>query len=48
MTLHYLLGLSAVALLIGFIIFTFRQGSKVKPDPNYNSIGGLPPGGGAV
>ena len=45
MTLHWWLGFSAVTLIAGFAIFAFRQGFKVKPDPNNREFGGMPPGG---
>ncbi|HSP50182.1 MAG TPA: hypothetical protein VLN61_08360 [Pseudolabrys sp.] len=48
MTLHQWLGLSAVVLIVGFAIFAFRQGFKVKPDPNNKDLGGLPPGAGML
>jgi hypothetical protein len=32
MTLHQLLGILAGILIIGFIVFAFRHGLKVKPD----------------
>jgi hypothetical protein len=32
MSLHQWLGVGAGVLLIGFIVFAFRQGMKVKPD----------------
>jgi hypothetical protein len=44
MTLHSLLGFSAVVLIVGLVIFAFRQGFKVKPDPSNSNTGGLPPG----
>jgi hypothetical protein len=44
MTLHYLVGLSAVVLIVGFVIFTFWKGDKIKPDPNNRQDGGMPPG----
>jgi len=31
---HSLLGLAALFATVGFIWFAFRQGSRVKPDPN--------------
>ena len=34
MTMLHLLGLGCLILLVGFIVFAFRQGMKVKPDPN--------------
>jgi len=39
MMLHQWLGLSAVVLIVGFAIFAFRQGSKVKPDRNNENRG---------
>ena len=39
MTLYQWLGIPAALLLIGFIIFAFRQGQKVKPDPNNENRG---------
>lgn len=43
MTLHWWLGLSALVAIVVFAIFTFRQGFKVKADPDSNrhdSMGG--------
>jgi hypothetical protein len=43
MTLHQWLGMSATMLLLGLVIFAFRQGLKVKPDDRENrrpSVGG--------
>ena len=44
MTLEQWLGIPAAALLFSFIYFAFRQGFKVKPDPDKgkgpSSIGG--------
>jgi hypothetical protein len=31
---HWLIGLAILAPPAAFIVFAFRQGSKVKPDPN--------------
>ena len=45
MSLHYWLGLLAVVAVAGFAVFAFRQGFKVKPDPNNRKFGGMPPGG---
>ena len=44
MTLHWWLGLAALVAVVGFVIFTFRIGFKVKPDRNnptdYGPLGG--------
>jgi hypothetical protein len=45
MTLHQWLGLAALAAIVGFVIFTFRQGFKVKPDPNNRNFSAGDPGG---
>jgi len=39
MTVHQWLGLSALVVIVGFVIFTFRKGFKVKPDPNNRNFG---------
>jgi len=44
MTLHWWLGFTALAVVVAFVIFTFRLGFKVKPDPNNKKFGGMPPG----
>ena len=44
MTLHWWLGFSALVAVVGFVIFTFRPGFKVKPDPNNRKADGMPPG----
>jgi hypothetical protein len=44
MTLHQWLGLSALVVIVAFVIFTFRQGFKVRSDPNNKKTGGMPPG----
>jgi hypothetical protein len=49
MTLHWWLGLSALIAIIALVIFTFRQGLKVKPDTtgnSHDSMGGGVGGGG--
>jgi hypothetical protein len=45
MTLHWWLGLSALVVVVGVIVWTFRIGFGIKPDPNNDPTGGLPPGG---
>lgn len=46
---HTALGIASVLILVGFIWFSFRQGLKVKPDPNNrdngSQYGGIPPDG---
>jgi hypothetical protein len=37
MTLHWWLGLSALVAVVGFAVFAFRKGFKVKPDTSGNS-----------
>jgi hypothetical protein len=32
MTIYFWLGLGSAVLLLGFIVFAFRQGMRVKPD----------------
>jgi hypothetical protein len=34
MTISLWIGLGASLLLLGFVVFAFRQGMKVKPDKN--------------
>jgi hypothetical protein len=34
MSLQWWVGLAALVLLVSFIVFCFRQGTKVKPDQN--------------
>jgi hypothetical protein len=42
---HWFIGLAILALPAAFVVFAFRQGQKVKPDPN-NRHGGGEWGGG--
>ena len=39
MTLYQWLGIASGAALLGFIVFAFRQGLNVKPDPNNRNFG---------
>jgi hypothetical protein len=45
MTLHQWFGLSSLILIVGFVVFAFRQGFKTRPDRNNRQDGGMPPGG---
>jgi len=49
MTFAQWIDIGAGILLVGFVIFAFRQGLKVKPNrdatDNWTSFGGLPPPG---
>jgi len=40
MTLHSAIALGGAVLLLGFIAFAFRQGTKVKPSGRSNDEGG--------
>ena len=42
--LHYIVGISAVVIVVGFSIFAFWKGDKIKPDRNNKQNGGMPPG----
>jgi hypothetical protein len=44
MTLIQVVGLFGLVALGAFVFFAFRQGMKVKPDPNNKMDGGMPPG----
>jgi hypothetical protein len=44
---HWLIGLVILALPVAFVVFAFRQGQKVKPDPNNRHGPGDWAGGGA-
>ena len=37
MTLHQWLGVACTIVVIGFVLFAFRQGKSVKPDKNRKS-----------
>jgi len=44
MTQDQWLGLGAVIVIVAFVIFAFRQGFKVKPDPNNRNFSPNDPG----
>jgi hypothetical protein len=44
MDLQWWLGLSSLVVIVAFVIFAFRQGSKVKPDHNNRNFSPNDPG----